>query len=192
MISIHAPLTGCDGINKRKINYTVEFQSTHPLRDATTYQWYLMSAFIISIHAPLTGCDLKCRGASGLLDISIHAPLTGCDIMIIILILKSTHFNPRTPYGMRHKPMTYAYGNANISIHAPLTGCDIRMMATSIIVGKFQSTHPLRDATCSRKNRWYHCLYFNPRTPYGMRLNIKVRLNQHAEFQSTHPLRDAT
>ena len=119
-------------------------------------------------------------------------PLRDATCTFISIKSSGMYFNPRTPYGMRHKPMTYAYGNANISIHAPLTGCDIRMMATSIIVGKFQSTHPLRDATCSRKNRWYHCLYFNPRTPYGMRLNIKVRLNQHAEFQSTHPLRDAT
>ena len=41
----------------------------------------------------------------------------------------------------------------------------------------FQSTHPLRDATHNR-----HCItiffnYFNPRTPYGMRLVFNCIIN---------------
>ena len=56
------------------------------------------------------------------------------------------YFNPRTPYGMRQKQVLLILRQS-----------------------KFQSTHPLRDATFT-----YHIgnsckFYFNPRTPYGMR-----------------------
>ena len=58
----------------------------------------------------------------------------------------------------------------SISIHAPLTGCDPLTAPPFPPLIRFQSTHPLRDAT-------FQCLYFlllkyqyfNPRTPYGMR-----------------------
>ena len=102
------------------------------------------------------------------------------------------HFNPRTPYGMRH----YDH-NFNIEINT------------------FQSTHPLRDATCTFISIKSSGMYFNPRTPYGMRHKPmtyaygNANISIHAPltgcdfseslicvlyilFQSTHPLRDAT
>ena len=62
LISIHAPLTGCD------VNRFASFNN-----------------FInISIHAPLTGCDLLVIDeAQEYTDISIHAPLTGCDKLFL-------------------------------------------------------------------------------------------------------------
>ena len=57
-----------------------QFQSTHPLRDAT--EALIPSALdgLISIHAPLTGCDNAVNElVDGYVSISIHAPLTGCD-----------------------------------------------------------------------------------------------------------------
>ena len=79
-ISIHAPLTGCDRYHhssyyhtKKHFNprtpygmrrsstiiqrYLLLFQSTHPLRDATSKGIYNSDIVAISIHAPLTGCD---------------------------------------------------------------------------------------------------------------------------------------
>ena len=101
-ISIHAPLTGCDPMQRhlfqqqsdfnprtpygmrRHENLTHEwvrlFQSTHPLRDATYIYPELIDIFI--------------------------------------------NFNPRTPYGMRLFIFTVIYIFVIISIHAPLTGCD--------------------------------------------------------------------
>ena len=35
-----------------------QFQSTHPLRGATTYNTTVYVDHIISIHAPLAGCDI--------------------------------------------------------------------------------------------------------------------------------------
>ena len=49
---------GMRRVHKRKIAYTVEFQSTHPLRDATVDAKHALFMAIISIHAPLTGCDM--------------------------------------------------------------------------------------------------------------------------------------
>ena len=79
----------------------------------------------ISIHAPLTGCDAVVDGiVFDSRKISIHAPLTGCDWVIALLPTRAENFNPRTPYGMRRKEAVEP---------VPQT--------------KFQSTHPLRDAT---------------------------------------------
>ena len=149
MISIHAPLTGCDVERKCQ-----EYMSMR-----------------ISIHAPLTGCDDMSDDGYKLINISIHAPLTGCDFSVIFItiynfVFQSTHplrdatydkfvkqqkrrqfqsthplrdatgntaplldtlsnFNPRTPYGMRQTESLIIILASLISIHAPLTGCDL-------------------------------------------------------------------
>ncbi len=100
-ISIHAPLAGCDlnglvlvlrldNFNPRTpcgvrrclpipgISRT-GFQSTHPLRGATTQS---------GLSWPPTA-------------ISIHAPLAGCDWELVEPIFTWILFNPRTPCGVR-------------------------------------------------------------------------------------------
>ena len=148
------------------------------------------------------------------LRISIHAPLTGCDSANSTSSSAPGDFNPRTPYGVRLGKEGLFMISFNISIHAPLTGCDTKCGFTKTIISIFQSTHPLRGATGSDYG-FYSALvisihapltgcdhlilirllnggYFNPRTPYGVRL---VPLQAHPAllvFQSTHPLRGAT
>ena len=113
------------------------------------------------------------RGARGnitrLIQISIHAPLTGCDLLAYAVT--------KTPH---------------ISIHAPLTGCDLISGVQKAFALLFQSTHPLRDATLFNSQLEPCKDYFNPRTPYGMRLIISCFIIKFTLFQSTHPLRDAT
>ena len=55
----------------------------------------------VSIHAPLAGCDLSSRyaGCGGL--VSIHAPLAGCDDAPSKRTRCTRRFNPRTPRGVR-------------------------------------------------------------------------------------------
>ena len=136
IISIHAPLTGCDWCGCAGTRKGFQFQSTHPSRGATLrISVQSQDILSISIHAPLTGCDPRIalflplsllfqsthpsRGATsrcippqGICKISIHAPLTGCDPSHIMRTAPGPDFNPRTPHGVR------------LSIHAPLTGCD--------------------------------------------------------------------
>ena len=78
-ISIHAPLTGSDGLETWERFGSYIFQSTLPLRGAT---W-----------------DAKNR--HGLPDISIHAPLTGSDNPLGVVQRPDSDFNPRSPYGER-------------------------------------------------------------------------------------------
>ena len=60
--------------------FSLKFQSTHPLRDATLADSIVNVFSAISIHAPLTGCDQwETLFYIVTEKISIHAPLTGCD-----------------------------------------------------------------------------------------------------------------
>ena len=82
--------------------------------------------------------------------ISIHAPLTGCGKKTLILSATQLYFNPRTPYGMRRA-----------------------VNGLKRLQARFQSTHPLRDATQEKATTETVIQYFNPRTPYGMRLKFR-------------------
>ena len=105
IISIHAPLAGCDrtsavffhrpahfnprtpcGVRPSAMSsplvYAV-FQSTHPLRGATDD--FITSDFINII--------------------SIHAPLAGCDARRYRRERYEENFNPRTPCGVRRSPI---------------------------------------------------------------------------------------
>ena len=59
MISIHAPLTGCDWKGCDMRYDILGFQSTHPLRGATGTKSIKGNTPKISIHAPLAGCDSR-------------------------------------------------------------------------------------------------------------------------------------
>ena len=80
MISIHAPLAGCDEV---------------------AVDGRLIAE--ISIHAPLAGCDTSASARVTSMGISIHAPLAGCDDIAALTAAEIQHyFNPRTPCGVRH------------------------------------------------------------------------------------------
>ena len=101
------------------------------------------------------------------------------------------NFNPRTPRGVRRPEGGRAILTAHISIHAPREGCDRRGAPDGPYGQRFQSTHPARGATmgCSpilaktgisihapregcdqpQSSALFTLLYFNPRTPRGVR-----------------------
>ena len=146
-ISIHAPLAGCDEMGDMFTNVGVIFQSTHPLRGATSMP---------SIRLTPTGFQ------------STH-PLRGATMHTLGRQLLDLDFNPRTPCGVRlHSRMVFLTGDG-ISIHAPLAGCDTTHPVSFFDKFQFQSTHPLRGATC-----------------------CAACAGTTSTFQSTHPLRGAT
>ena len=62
IISIHAPLAGCDSGFHLSCQSPSEFQSTHPWRGATVGWHQILDCYaLISIHAPLAGCDCSVR-----------------------------------------------------------------------------------------------------------------------------------
>ena len=126
IISIHAPLTGCDDFCDTTKKMMAEFQSTHPLRDATlTYYDIIIS---VKNFNPRTPYGMRRCASIGCISISVY-------------------FNPRTPYGMRQNNEEIKVTLSDISIHAPLTGCDNKRIFSVNYHARFQSTHPLRDAT---------------------------------------------
>ena len=145
-ISIHAPLAGCDSFthyhHRQILNFNPRtpcgvrlllivsprriptFQSTHPLRGATSCQNVPNSRVIISIHAPLAGCDSRrhdrgntlknfnprtpcgVRPAGSWQECSAFRfqsthPLRGATGEKLVKIRGIFHFNPRTPCGVR-------------------------------------------------------------------------------------------
>ena len=145
------------------------FQSTHPLRGATSGQLIKIAALHISIHAPLAGCDAGQRDAGLAHAISIHAPLAGCDLVKSISRFARNTFQSTHPLRGAttqtvvvagraqisiHAPLagcdllyTSVFGKHVISIHAPLTGCDLVKSISRFARNTFQSTHPSRGAT---------------------------------------------
>ena len=198
-ISIHAPLAGCDRTPASMSRPTTRFQSTHPLRGATLVQSSPVCPFRIfqSTHPlrgatvcdcqrrsplrnfnPRTPCGVRLwrhRSFSSKRLISIHAPLAGCDLESSTIEKTSIYFNPRTPCGVRRLALLLQAQTQNISIHAPLAGCDARTASTGLSTLPFQSTHPLRGATTTCTKRRRDRLYFNPRTPCGVRQQKRTK-----------------
>ena len=147
LISIHAPLTGCDGRAMFSPSMYWVFQSTHPSRGATISM--RPSGFVrtISIHAPLTGCDQYQTAEDSLnQDISIHAPLTGCDALTCSKEYFIINFNPRTPHGVRRLTTSRQTKIQNFNPRTP-HGVRPLCITNCVMFHVFQSTHPSRGAT---------------------------------------------
>ena len=149
-ISIHAPRAGCDVAIPDSFVYSLQFQSTHPVRGAT-------------------GSARRRQVRSG---ISIHAPRAGCDNAWRYITRRQTDFNPRTPCGVRLRrclqstqtatfqsthPVRGATWSLSCSTNDPTyfnprTPCGVRQRndRQSDYDRTFQSTHPVRGATQSR------------------------------------------
>ena len=123
--------------------------------------------------------------------ISIHAPRVGCDELPGHVARGGNHFNPRTPCGVRRRPLDVHQLRCDfnprtpcgvrllpspsprqlqeISIHAPRVGCDWFAQFRAIAGGLFQSTHPVWGATRKPDHHGRQGTNFNPRTPCGVR-----------------------
>ena len=192
-ISIHAPHAGRDclpypspfrcvdfnprapcGARRRcacRANRATRFQSTRPMRGATS----------------AGGCE------HGEHDISIHAPHAGRDESRRFRYVRDRHFNPRAPCGARQRIPLESLPCTNISIHAPHAGRDQKRRQKpgkkklisihaphagrdgrakwyTIPKSVFQSTRPMRGATKLILQVLKRCFHFNPRAPCGARL----------------------
>ena len=127
-ISIHAPREGCDTANDLPINFSYIFQSTHPVRGATNGGreggWPVLFQSTHPARGATGGRERQDRDQ----HISIHAPREGCDFL---------------PLRVRRR--------RHISIHAPCEGCDTKREVNLDLRRVFQSTHPVRGATRTRR-----------------------------------------
>ncbi len=74
-----------------------KFQSTRPLRGATTKLLISLSKSCISIHAPLAGRDQTAGLSANDYMISIHAPLAGRDATMSQIMLGVVPFQSTRP-----------------------------------------------------------------------------------------------
>ena len=169
-----------------------KFQSTLPMRGATTRHSSLDNPPYISIHAPHAGSDdgyyghadgfhgfqstLPMRGATAKYpchprhqNISIHAPHAGSDLAYVDPLRRGESFQSTLPMRGATSLTGQHGGRKNISIHAPHAGSDHRRV----------EQHTGKD-------------YFNPRSPCGERLVRGAGGDRHILFQSTLPMRGAT
>ena len=169
----------------------------------------------ISIHAPREGVRLLIGVYSlGLRSISIHAPREGVRPLADRKKEEQAYFNPRTPRGVRPGGWVWCSPRrAEFQSTHPARGATTRTSTAQANV-RFQSTHPARGATAHKRDHARRILYFNPRTPRGVRLTLPTArapqntISIHAPregcdqdihhccvtctFQSTHPARGAT
>ena len=102
-ISIHAPLAGCDAVFRHFVVYSWGFQSTHPLRGATSSGIEKADRTGFQSTHPLRGATLSGPGWT----------TTGL------------HFNPRTPCGVRLQTSFQSAFNFEFQSTHPLRGATV-------------------------------------------------------------------
>ena len=112
-------------------------------------------------------------------------PVRGATITFFVRCVDNHEFQSTHPvrgatYKREHECRAF-----DISIHAPRAGCDIVPTARRVVYEQFQSTHPVRGATNRVLNQPTSLLYFNPRTPCGVRLRSKHQ-RKHDRVISIH------
>ena len=100
----------------------------------------------ISIHAPREGCDFTGLPQKTGWEISIHAPREGCDFLPVQSGHYHSHFNPRTPRGVRLFGKSIKGNTSNFN---PRTPRGVRRGLSQSASGSASD--------------------FNPRTPRGVR-----------------------
>ena len=127
-----------------------------PLVGRDMHWWTFIGYYMISIHAPLAGCDRTGRPRPA--HISHFNPRTPCGVRRVrdlLLRLRQIDFNPRTPCGVRPQGAHFSFQRQDFN---PRTPCGVRLIheVDGLLRDKFQSTHPLRGATknfCSSRHR---------------------------------------
>ena len=195
LISIHAPLAGCDIDDLIPYANNAKFQSTHPSRGATRAIWIphswrkyfnprapcgarqrqhdaLLRQPLISIHAPRAGRDWSSGDKGCRHGISIHAPRAGRDILIevdgktVVISIHAPHAGrDRKSYPCRMGGSTYF--NPRAPCGARRRNCNSMGQVHKISI---HAPHAGRD--CQAAHREPYCTNFNPRAPCGARLDV--------------------
>ena len=94
------PVGGATASNDNEVSI-LPFQSTLPVGGATIHDNPELLEDAISIHAPRGGSDKHWKEFCGENTISIHAPRGGSDLIVLHILRRQIHFNPRSPWGER-------------------------------------------------------------------------------------------
>ena len=169
-ISIHAPRAGSDDTDREKRNAGHRFQSTLPVRGATSSPyWRVVTSFTFQSTLPVRGATPHDRAIPRF----------------------KRDFNPRSPCGERQRQNRNYPRIKEFQSTLPVRGATF-LLRRNHLGGQFQSTLPVRGATRHTPCFRGRGKYFNPRSPCGERLIHAVVLIPDGLFQSTLPVRGAT
>ena len=149
--------------------FPIKFQSTLPLRGATSLFWTAIQAGLISIHAPLAGSD--CRTQTPIhrcYPISIHAPLAGSDF-IAFDQFPELCISIHAPLAGSDCTLPPFCRLRLISIHAPLAGSDRHLGHTGKRIFYFNPRSPCGERRSQTSQIVFRRIHFNPRSPCGER-----------------------
>ena len=212
-ISIHAPRAGCDQGHAIIVRDLINFNPRTPcgVRPSSA-----VSDGCSCYFNPRTPCGVRptipvcfCKRA---LFQSTH-PVRGATENKVIIIDES-QFQSTHPVRGATLTIISILPTLQISIHAPRAGCDCACMCYYIITERISIHAPRAGCDVKNMQAMYREMYFNPRTPCGVRLkiidNTEVSKNFNprtpcgvrrcflqkrqlpSQFQSTHPVRGAT
>ena len=191
-VSIHAPHAGRDArckalsVSGRTFQSTrpmrgatsqvgmstadLTFQSTRPMRGATFSVVFFSESSNVSIHAPHAGRDPQTRlSMSGMYKFQSTRPMRGATSIQLSTICPPFRFNPRAPCGARHSAYRRTY---RLQCFNPRAPCGARPRQSLTAIGRYLS--------------------FNPRAPCGARREEGAGAQTEMQFQSTRPMRGAT
>ncbi len=145
------------------------FQSTLPRGERLGIYFAIKYLYEVSIHAPARGAT-KGRGRLDVWieSVSIHAPARGATLVLRLLAIRHSGFNPRSregsdtlntrrssiyswfqstlPRGERHYPARRTISSSRVSIHAPARGATL-FLKEQFVIGRVSIHAPARGAT---------------------------------------------
>ena len=139
---------GARRLRSRSASTFCLFQSTRPMRGATTRAPLPLQACHVSIHAPHAGRDDRLSSTRREEKVSIHAPHAG-----------------------RDNRLEYEICGWGVSIHAPHAGRDTKRALGAIHRGSFNPRAPC-GARLTLLPPYLHPRGFNPRAPCGARHDL--------------------
>ena len=167
------------------------FQSTHPVRGATSFLTLLVLRLVFQSTHPVRGATPSISNQLTSIYISIHAPRAGCDDSRRRAYTARRHFNPRTPCGVRRCWRLSQRRKAQFQSTHPVRGATSRGHLCRDVC-PFQSTHPVRGATRDGRRRKVARLFQSTHPVRGATRQASHNAVDNRQFQSTHPVRGAT
>ena len=167
------------------------FQSTLPMRGATTRREHNSGNAVISIHAPHAGSDLLKRAQPAVFrDFNPRSPC-GERLPLCLVSRWPCYFNPRSPCGERHDKTAPPAAATLISIHAPHAGSDLAL-TRALHKERTISIHAPHAGSDPGNDHFLGFLLFQSTLPMRGATTQPRKAFSSSVFQSTLPMRGAT
>ena len=146
VISIHAPHAGSDCKVPSLCFVALIFQSTLPMRGATSYPWYPVPSDQFQSTLPMRGATLYNIDKERSREFQSTLPMRGATLAGQFVV-PTKLFQSTLPMRGATFMIQLKKRSLEISIHAPHAGSDLPVESSFTASMEFQSTLPMRGAT---------------------------------------------